>query len=141
MTQFRNHPNNNNSWKLLEETKLRPKASIGMATSLCASTYSLKLNFYTAHSHKLNAKSSVHYSPRFGTATRICCASNNFNDDNVSKQQRPQSEAIQVYTQIERFFPKILYFFLHVTRWKKFNQNFVIWYLRFSVMYPSGFLF
>lgn len=78
--------------------------SIGMATSLCTPTYSLNLNFYTAQSHKLNAKSSVHYRRRFGTATRICCASNNFNDDDYNKQQRPQSEAIQVYGQIERFF-------------------------------------
>ncbi|XP_014505831.1 uncharacterized protein LOC106765658 [Vigna radiata var. radiata] len=73
-----------------------------MATSLCTPTYSLNLNFYTAQSHKLNAKSSVHYRRRFGTATRICCASNNFNDDDYNKQQRPQSEAIQVYGQIER---------------------------------------
>jgi len=93
-------PNNRNSWKLLEETK-----TIAMTTSLCTPTYSLNLNFYTAHSHKLNAKSSVHYGRRFGTATRICCASNNLNDDNYNKQQRPQSEAIQVYSRIERFFP------------------------------------
>ncbi|CAJ1942109.1 unnamed protein product [Sphenostylis stenocarpa] len=83
-----------------------------MATSLCTPTYSLKLNSYTSHSHKLNAKSSVHYRRRFDTATRICCASNNFNDDNNIKQQRPQSEAIQVYTQIER--ANVTFDFKHV---------------------------
>ncbi|RDY03996.1 hypothetical protein CR513_12334, partial [Mucuna pruriens] len=70
-----------------------------MATSLCTPSYNLKLKFYGIDSHKLIAKSSARYRRRLATTTRICCTSNNYNDNN---QRRPQSEAIQVYTQIER---------------------------------------
>ncbi|XP_029129329.1 uncharacterized protein LOC109809076 isoform X2 [Cajanus cajan] len=70
-----------------------------MATSLCTPTYALKLKLFRTDSHKLNAKPSVQYRRRFGSTTTIYCTSNNYNDNN---QPRPQSEAIQVYTQIER---------------------------------------
>ncbi|KAG5016942.1 hypothetical protein JHK82_022589 [Glycine max] len=71
-----------------------------MATSLCTPSYRVTLKLYGTDSHKLNAKPSVRYRRRFGTTTRICCTSNNYNDNNI--QRRPQSEAIQVYSQIER---------------------------------------
>ncbi|XP_027345611.1 uncharacterized protein LOC113857687 isoform X1 [Abrus precatorius] len=70
-----------------------------MATTGWTPGYTLKLKFDGRQSHKLNANSSVHYRRRFGFATRICCTSKNYNDNN---QRRSQSEAIQVYTQIER---------------------------------------
>ncbi|KAK7360939.1 hypothetical protein VNO77_02958 [Canavalia gladiata] len=70
-----------------------------MATALWTPSYSLTLKLQGRKSHKLNANASPHYRRRFGSATRIFCASNNYDDNN---KRRPQPEAIQVYTQIER---------------------------------------
>ncbi|XP_061352826.1 uncharacterized protein LOC133297673 isoform X2 [Gastrolobium bilobum] len=72
-----------------------------MAISLCTPTsYNLKLKLDGRVSHKLNANSFAHYKRRFGSSsTRICCNSNNYGDND---KRRPQSDAIQVYTQIER---------------------------------------
>jgi len=115
-----------------------------MATSLCAPTYSFKLNFYTAHSHRLNAKSSLHYRRRFGTTTTIFCSSSNLNDDN-NQQQRPQSEAIQVYSQIERFFPvylKISFFLFFFCMLPDGRSSILLYDALDSVLYThQGFIY
>lgn len=85
------------------KSRAKQKQLVSMAaTSLLWTPTSLTLTLTLnggRESHKLNANSiSFQQQRRFRSKTRICCC----NDD--TKRQTPQSEAIQVYSQIERSF-------------------------------------
>ncbi|WJX87600.1 hypothetical protein P8452_69771 [Trifolium repens] len=74
-----------------------------MATSLCTPSYSNFRNLNNGtqlshHNHKLN--SSLHFTPRsrFRFNTKISCS----NNDDTTKPQQPQSQSIQLYSQIEK---------------------------------------
>ncbi|GAU40612.1 hypothetical protein TSUD_189890 [Trifolium subterraneum] len=76
-----------------------------MATSLCTPSYSNSLKFTTLQQshHKLNS-SFAHFTPRFRFNTKISCNSTttNNNNDDTTKPQKPQSQSIQLYSQIEK---------------------------------------
>jgi hypothetical protein len=100
-------------WKVVTVTVVREEnLTRTMATSLCTPSYSNFLNLNNGtqlshHNHKLN--SSLHFTPRsrFRFNTKISCS----NNDDTTKPQQPQSQSIQLYSQIEKFvsfFPSLL---------------------------------
>lgn len=115
------------------KSRAKQKQLVSMAaTSLLWTPTSLTLTLNGGReSHKLNANSiSFQQQRRFRSKTRICCC----NDD--TKRQTPQSEAIQVYSQVERSFLFPLFYYYYYYSVCSFANCFAIFVL-LKITQPS----